>query len=213
MFTGIIEKTGIIENLARAENTHTLTVRVGGGLDSVKIGDSVAVNGACLTIVKAEKDCFTFDITDQTFKKTSLVRGRKRDVVNIERSIKAGSRMEGHFVLGHVDSVRNVTAIKKYGRSYIEIDIFPDDKTLVVEKGSIAIDGISLTVAELRGNRIRAYLIPHTLRNTNLMYKKKGDAVNLEFDILGKYVKVKEVNEKHKAPIITRGFLAGKGFI
>lgn len=192
MFTGIIEKTGIIKGISKKMDTHRLTVYIKKELDSVKKGDSIAVNGACLTVVDIARNRLTFDIMEETFRNTSFRYMKNNDVVNIEKALLWQSRLEGHFVLGHVDRVGKLMAIKKYSRPYIDVAVAPDDKIYVVKKGSIAIDGISLTIGEIYANMIRAYLIPYTLLNTNLKYKRRGDAANIEFDILGKYVQQKK---------------------
>ena len=206
MFTGIIEKTATIKNLTRKQSTCRLTIYIKKDLDSVKKGDSISVNGACLTVVDIRKNHLTFDIMHETFRNTSFSHSKSNDIVNIERSLEWKSRLDGHFVLGHVDSVQKIKTIKKNARPYVEVAISPDDKTHVVRKGSIAIEGISLTIGEVYKDRIRVYIIPYTLQNTNLKYKKTGDWVNIEFDILGKYA--------HKSPqVLTEEFLKNKGFI
>ena len=192
MFTGIIEGVGKIEKITPNTNNRSafqMTVDLGRHAKGLKIGQSVSLNGVCLSATKISKNKCDFQMIDETIKKTNLgnlVEGTK---VNIERSLKIGDRMEGHFVLGHVDGVGIIKKIEKKPK---EIKVwFEVPKKLakfVVKKGSIAIDGISLTVVDVKKNKASVCLIPHTMRVTNFQSKKVGDKINIETDILGKYI-------------------------
>ena len=187
MFTGLIEEVGFISSISKAQNNTRLCVK--SSLD-VKIGDSVAVNGACLTVVKKDESGFCFDVSPETMLRTNFQYLKVKDPVNLERSMLAGvSRLDGHIVLGHVDFVSTVKSIKNLGE-HRELDIYiPSSyKLMVVPKGSIAIDGISLTINYVFEDFIRINIIPHTWEHTNLYAKKVGDYVNVETDIIGKYV-------------------------
>ena len=213
MFTGIIEKTGHVKKVKKEKDTHRLVISVRDISESAKIGDSISVNGACLTLVARKNNLFSFDITEETFKGTTLRFLKVNDIVNVEQALKATSRLEGHFVLGHIDSAEKLKAIKKGTHPYIDVTISSDDKKYVVEKGSIAIDGISLTVGRIYNDRIRIFLIPHTYQNTNIAHKKSGDWVNVEFDVLGKYVlKNAQAGKKNRRPV-TSELLKNAGFV
>ncbi|MGB2705304.1 MAG: riboflavin synthase [Candidatus Omnitrophota bacterium] len=213
MFTGIIEETGIIKDISRKGDTHRLSVCLPKKPDTIKIGDSISVNGACLSVVGLEKNHLLFDITEETFRNTSLRHMKADDIVNIERSLGWKARLEGHFVLGHIDGARKIRSIKKGAHPHMDITILPGDKIYVVKKGSIAIDGISLTVGALYETAVRVFLIPHTQSNTNLKHKKAGDEVNIEFDILGKYVKNRLLYGKNGSSAVTEELLKNSGFI
>lgn len=192
MFTGIIEGVGKVEKITQNTKNHSafqITVDLGKHTKGLKVGQSVALNGVCLSATKILKNKCDFQMIDETIKKTdlgNLVKGAK---VNIERSLKVGDRMEGHFVLGHVDGV---AIIKKIEKKPKEIKVwFEVPKNLakfVVKKGSITIDGISLTVVDVTKNKVSVCLIPHTMKVTNFHSKKVGDKINIETDILGKYI-------------------------
>ncbi len=192
MFTGIIEGVGKVEKITNNTNNRSafkMTVDLGKHAKGLKVGQSVLLNGVCLSATKISKNKCDFQMIDETIKKTNLgnlVEGTK---VNIERSLRIGDRMEGHFVLGHVDGV---AIIKKIEKKPKEIKIwFEVPKKLakfVVKKGSIAIDGISLTVVDATKNKTSVCLIPHTMKVTNFQSKKVGDKINIETDILGKYI-------------------------
>ena len=213
MFTGIIEHTAVIKNLSKTKDTYRLTLYIKKELTSIEIGDSVSVNGACLTLVGIRKNHLLFDIMRETFKSSSFSQAKANDIVNIERSLKVTSRVEGHFVSGHVDKVQRIKFIEKHIHPYVDVTIAPEDKAYVVKKGSIAIDGISLTIGEVYKDTIRAHIIPHTLSSTNLKYKKKGEPVNIEFDILGKYVHKNLLCKENKHPAHTERLLKKSGFI
>lgn len=216
MFTGIIEQTGIVESLYKKSDIYCLSVcirKTGQNPELLREGDSVAVNGACLTVVGIKKKCILFDVMEETFNNTAFRQIKKEEPVNLERALKREGRLEGHFVLGHVDGARKISSIGKESNPYLEIELHPADSAYVIEKGSVAIDGISLTIARKKGNKVQMRIIPHTLANTNLKHKKAGGLVNVEFDILGKYILNKTADEKMKVPRITETLLREKGFI
>ncbi len=188
MFTGIIEETGKIEAIRRGSQGVAIRVAAKAVLAGLRIGDSVAVNGVCLTAVAVDDSAFECELSPETMRRTSFERAREGTVVNLERPVPAGSPMGGHFVLGHVDGVGKVVSIVPGGGG-VEITFgFPQELSrYLVAKGSIALDGISLTIAQLEETSFRVAVIPHTLRNTNFKHLRPGDPVNLEVDILGKY--------------------------
>jgi len=192
MFTGIVEGTGIIGKIEKNPKNRSaakMTVDLGKQVAGLQIGQSVAINGVCLTVTKISKNKCNFEMIEETTKKTSLGNLKIGSIVNIERSIKAGDRMEGHFVLGHIDGVGIIKKIEKKPKEIkIWFDIPKPLVRYVVEKGSIAVDGISLTVVDAIKNRISVCLIPHTMKVTNFHTKIVGDKINIETDILGKYI-------------------------
>lgn len=193
LFTGIIQGVGRVENISKNKNrgrAAQLTVDLGKLAYGLKVGDSVSINGACLTVVNLSKNKASFEMINETMKRTALGSLTLGDMVNIERSLKVGDTLDGHFVLGHVDGVgKIIDKIKQKDQAKLWVSI--DKKLLkyVVPKGSIAIDGISLTVVDVNSNKISVALIPHTIAVTTLGIKKKGDLVNVEIDILGKYAR------------------------
>ncbi len=188
MFTGIIETTGLIRDLQHVHAGALLTLSAPLFSSELKVGDSVAVNGVCLTAVRCIGDSFSFDLSSETLARTSFARAKKGTRVNLERSLLVGSRMGGHFVQGHVDAVGCLISTIPSGEGSLITIEFPHElERFLVSKGSVAVDGISLTVAALQGNRFTVAVIPHTLHETNLGFLRPGDPVNLEVDILAKY--------------------------
>ncbi len=186
MFTGIIEELGTIKDLSAGGSIRILADRV---LEGTNIGDSIAVNGICLTVTELNGDGFTADVMPETLKRTSLSLLRRGDKVNLERAMAADGRFGGHIVSGHIDGTGTIREYKKDGNAvWVTIAAENDILRLVVEKGSIAIDGISLTVAEVTDTYFKVSIIPHTAGETTLLLKNTGDPVNLETDIVGKYV-------------------------
>ena len=192
MFTGIITGTGKIKKIEKnTKNRSAIKVLVDLGKNSrgLKIGQSVALNGVCLSATKIAKNLCMFEMIDETMKKTDLGNLKVGSLINIERSLKVGERLEGHFVLGHVDGVAIITKIEQKPK---EVKIwFKIPKKLtkyVVQKGSIALDGISLTVVDAKNDLASVCIIPHTMEITNFKTKKIGDKLNIETDVLGKYI-------------------------
>jgi len=210
MFTGIISRTGIVKRFGKTGPVYRLEVESSNIPKDAAIGDSVAVNGACLTLVETSPKSMAFDVMEETAGRSTLSELKTGDAVNLEWPLKAGGTIGGHFVQGHVDCTGRIAGIKKNGgESYIEIESPPEFERLIVEKGSIALDGISLTMGEVQKNRFKVYIIPHTLKITSLGSKRAGDNVNLEFDILGKYV---ARFHESKDGRLTEKFLRDKGF-
>ncbi len=192
MFTGIIEGLGRImkfEKQTKNRSAAKMKIDLGKLARELKIGDSIAVNGVCLTATNIARNQAEFEMIDETIKKTNLGILKSGDRVNIERSLKVGKRMEGHFVLGHIDDKGTIIKVEKLSKEIkIWIELPKNITKYVVKKGSITIDGISLTVVDMIKNKISVCIIPHTMEITNLKSKKIGDKVNIETDVLGKYV-------------------------
>ncbi len=189
MFTGLVEECGEVAALSLSEHGARLSVRAPLVGSDAKIGDSIAVNGCCLTVTAREGKTLSFDLLRETLERTSLRDARPGALVNLERALAAHARLGGHFVQGHVDGATEVLAFERMGADHrLEIRLPPEFAMYVVYKGSIAIDGISLTVAEVKATSFVVWIIPHTLEVTNLRARKAGDRVNLEFDLLAKYV-------------------------
>ena len=193
MFTGIIEETGTVESIHPGDQSIRLTLKLrktGGGL---KVGDSLAVNGCCLTVAeltaKGRAKTAQFDLLKETWNLTNLQHCRAGSLVNLERSLEAGGRLGGHFVTGHIDGVGKIITWEKIGADHqLQIAAPEDVMRYVIHKGSIAVDGISLTVAAVEKGGFTIWIIPHTFESTALSERAVGDAVNLEADMLGKYV-------------------------
>lgn len=189
MFTGLIQSTARITLWRPARHGGKVCLHPGKKLGGVKIGESIAVNGCCLTVVANRRDGIEFDISDESLRMTTWGRLQEKDVVNLERSLRPTDLMGGHLVLGHVDAVGQIKKIIRHKGS-VEFQIGYPKKfaSLLIEKGCVAVDGISLTVCDLSTAQFSVYVIPHTLRMTNLMHKKEDNDVNLEFDVVGKYI-------------------------
>ena len=191
MFTGIINGMSRVTSVSRSKRGAETTIRIklgklGRGL---KRGDSICINGACLTATRLSEGEIELEIVAETIRRTNLGQVKPKELVNIERSLKIGDRLEGHFVLGHVDGIGIIEDIKKEpSETIIWIKIDKDLTKSLVSKGSLAVDGVSLTIVDVEGDRVSISLIPHTLKATTLGMKRKGDHVNIETDILGKYV-------------------------
>ena len=192
LFTGIVEGIGTVNKISKITKNRSaieMTIDLGKQVKGLKIGQSVALNGVCLTATKLSKSKCIFEMIEETTKKTDLGNLKVGGVVNIERSLKAGDRLEGHFVLGHVDGVGVIKKIlKKPKEVQVYFEVPKNLAKYVVKKGSIAIDGISLTVVDIKKTLASVSLIPHTIEITNFHTKKVGDKVNIETDILGKYI-------------------------
>ena len=191
MFSGIIEELGELKKISKRGNVVLLEIQAKKILEDVNIGDSISVNGTCLTIIKKVSDILGFEVMSQTFKVTNLGSLRIKDKVNLERALKIGDRLSGHFVTGHIDCI-GIIRRKNYINDNLCFEIAIPTKFMpyVLPQGSIAIDGISLTIVEKRSNTFTVYIIPHTLKNTTLGFKGPSDQVNIEFDILTKRANV-----------------------
>ncbi len=196
MFTGIVEGVGTVKRVSKSPGRRsavTMVVDLGSNAEGLGVGQSVALNGVCLTAVGLDGSRCTFEMIDETARLTDLGSLKEGSVVNVERSLRAGDRLEGHFVLGHVDGVGVIRRMhRKEGEVQVWVEMPADLARQVVKKGSIAVDGISLTVAGIEGNVALVCLIPHTVDVTSMDSKKEGDRVNIETDILGKYVVAKK---------------------
>jgi len=189
MFTGLVEETGEFIALNHSPGGARLSLRAPLVSKDVRIGDSIAVNGCCLTVSENREDTVAFDLLAETLQRTNLGALPPGVPVNLERALSAGARLGGHFVQGHVDASCPILSFEKVGADYrLEIALRPESARYVAFKGSIAIDGISLTVAEVHDASFVIWIIPHTLAVTNLRAAHAGIRVNLEFDILAKYV-------------------------
>ena len=191
MFTGIIEGMGKVKSVSKGKKGADTTIKVSLGRmgRGLKRGDSVCINGACLTATKLSKGEAEFEMVAETIKRTNLGRIKPGDEVNIERSMKVGDRLEGHFVLGHVDGTGVIEEIQKMpSETKVWIRLNRELSKSLVSKGSIAVDGVSLTLVDVESDRVSVSLIPHTLGATTLGLRKRDDIVNIETDILGKYV-------------------------
>jgi riboflavin synthase len=193
MFTGIVEEAGVIEKITPTKKSIELTVRANVCGRGVKVGDSVAVNGCCLTAVKiaskGKAKLIQFDLLQESWQRTNFQFGKIGSLVNLERSLRANGELGGHFVTGHVDGLGKIIKWERAGKDHVlDIAASPDVMKYLVFKGSVAVDGISLTVASVQKKSFRIWIIPHTFDVTVLRERKVGDAVNLEADLLGKYV-------------------------
>lgn len=189
MFTGIVEEVGTVVSFEEHAQAWRLVLQVKQILDDVKMGDSVAVNGCCLTVVSIDGQHIAFDLLDESKRLTSIDSVQPQSLVNLERALLPTTRMGGHFVSGHVDCTAQIQCIEARGKDvYFRIEAPEAFHKYLVSKGCITIDGISLTVAEVESNYFAIWLIPHTMQVTNLHTKSTGDRVNLEFDLMAKYV-------------------------
>ena len=193
MFTGLVEETGTITAIEHGRDSVTLAVAADVCLGDTQVGDSIAVNGCCLTATKitrrGKSKGFEFNLLRESWDVTNLSVLKCGSVVNLERALALGQRMGGHFVTGHVDAVGRIRKWEKQGKDWLlDVDTPPALMSGFVPKGSVAVDGISLTVAKLRKRGFAVWIIPHTRKVTNLRTRKVGDPVNLETDLLGKYV-------------------------
>jgi riboflavin synthase len=201
MFSGIVEEAGIVELVTPTPRSIRLAVRAQACGRGLKVGDSLAVNGCCLTVVKRSRRTtgivVEFDLLRETWERTNLQFARKGSLINLERSLKVTDRLGGHFVTGHIDGVGRITRWERAGKDHVlDIAAPPEVMRYIVFKGSVAVDGISLTVAGVRKKDFRIWIIPHTYDVTALRDRNVGDAVNLEADLIGKYVEQFLANRK-----------------
>ena len=189
MFTGIIEEIGIVKAINKARSGVLLRVKTQDIHRDAKIGDSVAINGACLSVTEIDKDLFSFDVIQESLARTTLGELKVNDSVNLEGSLRMGSKLGGHFMTGHIDyKAKIVSMLKGSEGAGFRISAPEEFLKYIAEKGSIAIDGVSLTAAIVTKKDFTVYLIPHTLKVTTLGKKKKNDTVNIETDLLAKYI-------------------------
>lgn len=210
MFTGIIEEIGTVENINRSSNAMQLEIKAAKVLSDVQLGDSIAVNGVCLTVNKFSSERFFADVMPETFHATNLSTLQKGAAVNLERAMHANGRFGGHFVSGHVDGIATIKSKKAISNAiYVELAVADDLLENCILKGSITLDGTSLTIFALQKNTLTVSLIPHTNHQSVLGMKKVGEQVNVETDLLGKYVKQ---HVQARSSNVTRDFLIRNGF-
>ncbi len=210
MFTGIIEEVGKIKNIQGGTN-YKLTIAASKILEDIHLGDSIAVNGICLTTISWDNGSFTVDVMRETLERTSLHKLRAGSFVNLERALAANGRFGGHIVSGHIDGTGEIINIRRDANAvWYKIKTSEKIMEFIIEKGSIAIDGISLTVAKVDRSAFYVSVIPHTLENTILLSKKSGDIVNLENDIVSKYIK--SFTDKNSNSPLCESFLKSNGF-
>lgn len=223
MFTGIIEETGKVEAVAKGSNSAVITIAAVKVLEDTKIGDSIAVNGVCLTVTSISGRKFSADVMAETLRRSSLGSLKHGSMVNLERAMAANGRFGGHIVSGHIDGVGVISSFEKEDNAvWVEIETPAKILRYIVEKGSITIDGISLTVAKLTDSSFAVSVIPHTGEETTLLNRNPGDIVNLENDIVGKYVerlmnfktddRDNKSEERNNSDSITMNFLNEHGF-
>ena len=216
MFTGIIEEVGVIKNIKMGAKSAVITIQAKTVMEDIHLGDSIAMNGVCLTVTSFDKNSYSVDVMHETLRRTNLGELTGGSRVNLERAMAADGRFGGHIVAGHVDGPGVITSMKQDDNAvWITIETDASVLKYIVEKGSITIDGISLTVAEVDSRSFAVSVIPHTGVHTTLLEKKPGDTVNLETDMVGKYVEkllgYKEQEQKPKSNI-TMEFLMEHGF-
>lgn len=215
MFTGIIEEVGKVRKVVSGSEWGQLDIEASLVLENTKLGDSIAVNGTCLTVTSMTNKSFTADVMAETMRRTNLGGLGNGDAVNLERAMPADGRFGGHIVSGHIDGAGKITEMKQEGNAvWVTVEAPPEVMQYVVEKGSIAIDGISLTVAAEKKTAFQVSVIPHTRQETTLLKKTSGDMVNLETDIIGKYVQklMKTPENNQTGSAITMDFLQQNGF-
>lgn len=223
MFTGIVEEVGYVNHVVSGSESGEIAISAKTVLEGTKIGDSIAVNGCCLTVTSLRADGFIADVMPETLRRTNLGTLRAGDPVDLERAMAANGRFGGHIVSGHIDGCGHITELKREGNAvWVRIQAPETIMALIVEKGSITIDGISLTVAAVSSHDFRVSIIPHTGSETILLRKHPGDQVNLENDIVGKYVQhllgystgqtANASRGTNSGSRITEAFLAEHGF-
>lgn len=217
MFTGLVEEIGTIQDIQRGTKSARLTINAQKVLEEVQLGDSISTNGVCLTVTSYTSSTFTVDVMAETLRSSSLGSLKRGSFVNLERALKADGRFGGHIVSGHIDGTGVIENFEREDNAvWITIKASEDILRYIVHKGSIAIDGVSLTVAYVDEGVFKVSIIPHTGEETILLKKSPGDVVNLECDILGKYVEkllgVKSKESKEKKSSISLEFLRENGF-
>lgn len=216
MFTGLVEEVGTVERIQRGRQSAVLHLRAQAVLAGMKLGDSIAVNGVCLTVISFHTGGFAADVMHETLDRSALAKLRSGSRVNLERAMAADGRFGGHIVAGHVDGTGRITRLQKDDNAiWYTIQPPPGLLRYVVEKGSIAVDGVSLTVAQVDQTCFSISAIPHTVASTVLRERGPGDLVNLECDIIGKYVEklLQPVSSRAPARGLTRDFLARNGIL
>ncbi len=218
MFTGIVEEVGAVRSVVSGSAGGAVTIAARRVLEGTGLGDSIAVNGVCLTVTRLLPDGFTADVMAETLRRSNLGRLRRGETVNLERALAADGRFGGHIVTGHVDNLVEIVQIKQEGAAkWVTLSAAPENLELIVEKGSVTLDGVSLTVAARTADTFSVSLIPTTQADTTLLRRSPGDKLNLETDILGKYVRQllgggAQSTPKKAAAGLTEAFLTEHGF-
>lgn len=214
MFTGIIEEVGIVNQVVSQGGKNYFTISCRKINEDLKIGDSIACNGICLTLTNFTSASITMETMNETINKTTVKEWQTTSRINLERALKFSSRLDGHIVQGHVDTVATILSVKELNQTrYIEINLSPDHAELVVPQGSIAVNGVSLTLAQIERNSFQVALISLTEDLTNLSSLKTGDSVNLEFDLIGKYIlRQNNLKTSQSSSKITKAWLNEHGF-
>lgn len=214
MFTGIVEELGEVSAMARGRDSMVLTIKAKTIMSDLKLGDSVSTNGVCLTVTEKGSDYYKADVMHETMNRSSLGKLKLGSHVNLERAMSAEGRFGGHIVSGHIDGTGSITSIKKDDNAVWYTIAAPENiMRYIIEKGSIAIDGISLTVAKVTDKDFSVSIIPHTIKETTLGEKRVGDIVNLENDLIGKYVEKLITISPKKSGNIDKEFLLRNGYI
>lgn len=216
MFTGLIEEIGIIETIVAGEQSMKLSIKAKKILQNINIGDSISTNGVCLTVTDFSNNSFTVDVMPETMRKTNLGKLKNGSRINLERALKVSDRLGGHIVSGHIDGTGSIKGYKdEDNATWVTVETNRDIIKYIIPKGSISIDGTSLTVVDVFENSFRVSLIPITKKETILLMKKVGDEVNLECDIVGKYIErfLKFNNDKKDKETIDMKFLMENGFL
>ncbi len=218
MFTGIIEGLGTITELRQSDQGKRLALEADFVLDHTKIGDSISVSGACLTVVAIEGKCFKVDVSPETLARTTFGRSKIGDRVNLERALRLSGRIDGHLVSGHIDGMGTIKHKKNTGNAIIVTIGVPESLSrYMIKKGSVAVDGISLTINNCGRDSFDVSIIPHTAKLTTIGFNKVGDLVNIETDMIGKYVErfvtERQYNDKETGKSVDMEFLAKTGFL
>ena len=214
MFTGIVEELGEVSAMARGRDSMVLTIKAKTIMSDLKLGDSVSTNGVCLTVTEKGSDYYKADVMHETMNRSSLGKLKPGSHVNLERAMSAEGRFGGHIVSGHIDGTGSITSIKKDDNAVWYTIAAPENiMRYIIEKGSIAIDGISLTVAKVTDKDFSVSIIPHTIKETTLGEKRVGDIVNLENDLIGKYVEKLITISPKKSGNIDKEFLLRNGYM
>ena len=213
MFTGIIEEIGVVKDFKIVSDNAEIKIECSKVLEDTKIGDSIAINGVCQTVISLSDNSFTAEVSKETLNVTNFSELKSGDKVNLERALTLNERIGGHLVSGHVDNTARFISYQKNNDFYdMEFEVKEETSRYIVKKGSITINGISLTVADINGTKVKVAVIPHTFENTNLSCLKQGQNVNVETDVFAKYIEKFLLNERTTS-LITEDFLKENGFM
>lgn len=213
MFTGIIEEIGKIEKITAIAGGISIKIKAGKILEDAGVNDSICIDGVCLTVTKFDKYSFWVDAVGATLEKTTFHNIKENVSVNLERSVRLSDRLGGHLVQGHVNGIGTISEIAKLGENYLVKILIPDElEKYLIKEGSIAVDGISLTIADLVGNEIFLSIIPHTWNKTNMKHKLLNDKVNIEIDILAKYIEKLLIKDNNSSSKISEIWLKELGY-